>query len=81
MQEKEHERSALSTCLHAASCSAAAVALLLVCCQPLAFLRASQLVALLYYTMSYFPGGTQGAKLMVSAIGSAVTSCFGRLFK
>eukprot|EP00798_Chlamydomonas_sp_ICE-L_P020258 gene20258-27012_t len=41
-----------------------------------------QVVALLYYMMSYFPGGTQGVKFMLGLFSNAVTrgltSCFGK---
>ena len=38
---------------------------------------AAQLVALLYYSFSYLPGGTAGAKLITQFVGNALSSCFG----
>ncbi|KAL6755433.1 Got1/Sft2-like family-domain-containing protein [Haematococcus lacustris] len=38
-----------------------------------------QVVTLLYYLMSYFPGGTQGVKLLLGLFGQAVMSCFGNV--
>mmetsp|Transcript_26139 Transcript_26139/g.57135 ORF Transcript_26139/g.57135 Transcript_26139/m.57135 type:complete len:234 (-) Transcript_26139:294-995(-) len=38
-----------------------------------------QVVALLYYVMSYFPGGTEGVKFMLNLFYNAVSSCFGRI--
>ena len=40
-----------------------------------------QVVALLYYVLSYFPGGAQGVKFMLNMFVSAVTSCFSSLLK
>lgn len=40
-----------------------------------------QVVALLYYVMSYFPGGAQGVKFMLSMFYNAVASLFGGLLK
>ena len=37
-----------------------------------------QVLALLYYIMSYFPGGTQGMQFALSMAGRAILSCFGR---
>ena len=36
-----------------------------------------QVVALLYYLTSYFPGGTSSVKFMLSLFYSAVVQCFG----
>lgn len=38
--------------------------------------RLVQVVALLYYLMSYFPGGTQGVRFMLGLLYSAVWGCF-----
>ena len=35
-----------------------------------------QVVALLYYLTSYYPGGTSSVKFMLSMFGSAAGSCF-----
>ena len=35
-----------------------------------------QVVSLLYYLMSYFPGGTQGVKFMLGLFWQALQSCF-----
>eukprot|EP00882_Tetradesmus_deserticola_P020687 GHRQ01022351.1.p1 GENE.GHRQ01022351.1~~GHRQ01022351.1.p1 ORF type:complete len:240 (+),score=89.54 GHRQ01022351.1:175-894(+) len=35
-----------------------------------------QVVALLYYLTSYYPGGTSSVKFMLSMFGSAASSCF-----
>ena len=40
-----------------------------------------QVVALLYYILSYFPGGAQGVKFMLTMFVNAITSCFGALLK
>ena len=40
-----------------------------------------QMVALLYYILSYFPGGAQGVKFMLTMFANAVASCFGALMK
>ncbi|KAL5199846.1 hypothetical protein ABZP36_021049 [Zizania latifolia] len=37
-----------------------------------------QVLALAYYTISYFPGGSSGLKFISSSLLSSVTSCFGR---
>lgn len=37
----------------------------------------AQVVALLYYLMSYFPGGTHGVKFMLNMFYQAVLGCFG----
>ncbi|KAL9259249.1 transport protein SFT2-like protein [Drosera capensis] len=39
---------------------------------------ALQVVALVYYAISYFPGGSAGMKFLTSALTSSLTSCFGR---
>lgn len=36
-----------------------------------------QVFALLYYIMSYFPGGALGMQLALSMAGRAMLSCFG----
>jgi hypothetical protein len=36
----------------------------------------AQMVALLYYTLSYFPGGVHGLKYVLYSFKSAVTQCF-----
>jgi hypothetical protein len=36
-----------------------------------------QVFALMYYIMSYFPGGTQGMQLVLSMAGRTILSCFG----
>lgn len=38
-----------------------------------------QVLALLYYLMSYFPGGTAGMQFLTSMIMNSFTKCFGRL--
>ncbi|KAB2086098.1 hypothetical protein ES319_A04G005600v1 [Gossypium barbadense] len=38
-----------------------------------------QVLALSYYAISYFPGGSAGLKFLTSALPSSITSCFGRL--
>ncbi|GJN29681.1 hypothetical protein PR202_gb17931 [Eleusine coracana subsp. coracana] len=38
----------------------------------------SQVLALAYYTISYFPGGSSGLKFISSGLLSSVTSCFAR---
>jgi hypothetical protein len=38
-----------------------------------------QVLALLYYLMSYFPGGTAGMQFLTSMIMNSITKCFGRL--
>jgi hypothetical protein len=35
-----------------------------------------QVVALLYYLTSYYPGGTSSVKFMLSMFGSAASTCF-----
>ncbi|GAX74841.1 hypothetical protein CEUSTIGMA_g2287.t1 [Chlamydomonas eustigma] len=40
-----------------------------------------QMVALLYYILSYFPGGAQGVKFMLNMFYNAVASCFSSLLK
>ena len=35
-----------------------------------------QVLALLYYTLSYFPGGTHGLKYIFYSIKTAVLQCF-----
>ncbi|XP_022753002.1 protein transport protein SFT2-like [Durio zibethinus] len=37
-----------------------------------------QVLALVYYAISYFPGGSAGLKFLTSALTSSVTRCFGR---
>lgn len=37
-----------------------------------------QVLALLYYAISYFPGGSTGMKFLSSALTSSVMKCFGR---
>ncbi|KAL1174341.1 hypothetical protein V6Z11_A04G005100 [Gossypium hirsutum] len=37
-----------------------------------------QVLALSYYAISYFPGGSAGLKFLTSALTSSITSCFGR---
>ncbi|KAB1215031.1 Protein transport protein SFT2 [Morella rubra] len=37
-----------------------------------------QVIALLYYAISYFPGGSAGMKFLSSALTSSVMRCFGR---
>ncbi len=39
-----------------------------------------QIVALLYYLTSYYPGGTDSVRWILSMFGSACTRCFGMLF-
>jgi hypothetical protein len=39
---------------------------------------AVQVLALLYYVLSYFPGGTAGMQFVTSLITSSVLKCFGR---
>ena len=41
-------------------------------------LRFLQVLALAYYAVSYFPGGSTGMKFLSSALTSSVTKCFGR---
>lgn len=36
-----------------------------------------QVVALLYYTVSYFPGGTNGAKFVLKMAVGAFAQCLG----
>lgn len=36
----------------------------------------AQIVALLYYALSYFPGGTAGVRYISYMLWSAVSSCF-----
>jgi hypothetical protein len=36
----------------------------------------AQVVTLLYYLLSYFPGGSSGLKFMLTMLGNAVSSCF-----
>lgn len=40
-----------------------------------------QVVTLLYYLMSYFPGGTNGVRFMLNLFGQALMSCFGGVQK
>jgi len=44
----------------------------------LSSLYLTQVLALAYYTISYFPGGSSGLKFISSSLLSSVTSCFGR---
>uniref|UniRef100_A0A7S0V3Q4 Vesicle transport protein n=1 Tax=Polytomella parva TaxID=51329 RepID=A0A7S0V3Q4_9CHLO len=37
---------------------------------------AFQVIALLYYVMSYFPGGAQGALVLLKLVGRAASGCF-----
>ncbi|KAK9268427.1 hypothetical protein L1049_000177 [Liquidambar formosana] len=37
-----------------------------------------QVLALTYYSISYFPGGSAGMKFLTSAITSSILKCFGR---
>ncbi|XP_042485920.1 protein transport protein sft2-like [Macadamia integrifolia] len=37
-----------------------------------------QVLALLYYAISYFPGGSAGVKFLTSALMSSILRCFGR---
>ncbi|KAG4214001.1 hypothetical protein ERO13_A01G094100v2 [Gossypium hirsutum] len=37
-----------------------------------------QVLALAYYAVSYFPGGSAGLKFLTSALASSVSRCFGR---
>nr|XP_023909126.1 protein transport protein SFT2-like [Quercus suber] len=37
-----------------------------------------QVLALMYYAISYFPGGSAGMKFLSSALTSSVMRCFGR---
>ncbi|MBA0823149.1 hypothetical protein Goarm_019899 [Gossypium armourianum] len=37
-----------------------------------------QVLALAYYAVSYFPGGSAGLKFLTSALTSSVSRCFGR---
>ena len=39
-----------------------------------------QVVALLYYLMSYFPGGTSGVKFMLGLFYQAATRCFASVY-
>ncbi len=41
----------------------------------------AQVVALLYYIMSYFPGGAQGVKFMLGLFYNALSSCFSGVLK
>lgn len=36
----------------------------------------SQMVALLYYTLSYFPGGTVGVRFVLQLFSGACMQCF-----
>jgi hypothetical protein len=45
------------------------------------FCSGLQVVALLYYSASYFPGGTAGVKFILNMVWIAVSSCFGSLMK
>lgn len=38
-----------------------------------------QVVAMLYYVLSYFPGGAYGVQFMLNMMGQAVMSCFGSI--
>mmetsp|Transcript_11328 Transcript_11328/g.19822 ORF Transcript_11328/g.19822 Transcript_11328/m.19822 type:complete len:243 (-) Transcript_11328:214-942(-) len=40
-----------------------------------------QVVTLLYYLMSYFPGGTEGLKFMLQMFANAMMSCFGKVLR
>ncbi|GAX76111.1 hypothetical protein CEUSTIGMA_g3554.t1 [Chlamydomonas eustigma] len=40
-----------------------------------------QMVALLYYILSYFPGGAQGVKFMLIMFYNAIASCFSSLLR
>ncbi|XP_004139775.1 protein transport protein SFT2 [Cucumis sativus] len=42
------------------------------------FFSVLQVLALAYYAVSYFPGGSTGMKFLSSALTSSVTKCFGR---
>ncbi|XP_024363090.1 uncharacterized protein [Physcomitrium patens] len=42
------------------------------------FFAVIQVLALLYYLLSYFPGGTAGMQFLTSMIVSSITKCFGR---
>ncbi|XP_058219103.1 protein transport protein SFT2-like isoform X1 [Rhododendron vialii] len=37
-----------------------------------------QVIALAYYAVSYFPGGSTGMKFMLSGVSSSILKCFGR---
>ncbi|PSS05997.1 Protein transport protein [Actinidia chinensis var. chinensis] len=37
-----------------------------------------QVLALAYYVISYFPGGSAGMKFMLSGVASSILKCFGR---
>ncbi|KAF7140943.1 hypothetical protein RHSIM_Rhsim06G0232800 [Rhododendron simsii] len=37
-----------------------------------------QVIALAYYAVSYFPGGSAGMKFMLSGVSSSILKCFGR---
>lgn len=40
-----------------------------------------QVVALLYYVTSYFPGGTQGLRFALGMVGRAIVSCCGSVLR
>ncbi|KAF7831240.1 protein transport protein SFT2 [Senna tora] len=42
------------------------------------FFSAIQVLALGYYAISYFPGGSAGMKFLTSALTSSILKCFGR---
>jgi len=42
------------------------------------FFSGIQVLALLYYVISYFPGGSAGLQFLTSFFTSAVMKCFGR---
>ncbi|KAL4590087.1 hypothetical protein LXL04_003006 [Taraxacum kok-saghyz] len=42
------------------------------------FFAVIQVLALAYYCISYFPGGSAGMKFLTSSLTSAVLKCFGR---
>ncbi|MFQ6664948.1 hypothetical protein Gotur_031874, partial [Gossypium turneri] len=43
----------------------------------LAHMSSKEVLALAYYAISYFPGGSAGLKFLTSALTSSITSCFG----
>lgn len=42
---------------------------------------AVQVIALLYYVLSYFPGGAAGVQFMLSMAGRTILSCVGSVFR
>lgn len=42
------------------------------------FFSCLQILALAYYAISYFPGGSAGMKFLSSALVASVLRCFGR---